>query len=107
MNGRVGCNTAYDRWIEYLNHLLKERNSGHQAFEHATTFTEYLKAIAHVDMQFSEAWGEGLDTPIGARGNYVNDISSLVSMFHDLIPDPALATLHQPFQGAAGGNDCI
>ena len=56
----------------------------------------------HVDMQFSEVWGEGLDTPIGARGNYTNDILSLVKMFHELMPDPTSETDHNPFQGVSG-----
>ena len=53
-------------------------------------------------MQYSDVYGEGLDTPMNARGNYSNDILALLRMFSELIPDPSARTTLNPFQGVAG-----
>ena len=58
--------------------------------------------VLHVDAMYSEAFGEVLDTPMEARGNYVNDINSLVDMFKELIPDHTAETRTNPFQGVNG-----
>ena len=55
------------RWIEYVNKIMKSRNSSFNAFESASIFTENVKACVHVDTEYSEACGEGLDTPMDAR----------------------------------------
>ena len=102
MNGRVGCNCAYDRWIEYVNNIMKSRNISYCGFEGLIEFTANLKSLYHVDMQYSEVYGEALDTPITARGNYSNDIESLLRFFHEKIPDPSETTNMNPFQGLAG-----
>ena len=41
--------------------------------------------------------GNGLDTPMAARGNYKLDIQCLVQWFHELIPDKNEVTIMQPF----------
>ena len=65
---RQGCNCAFDRWIEYVNHIMKDRNSCHHAFESTLHFSKHIKALLHVDMVYSEEFGVGLDTPMEARG---------------------------------------
>ena len=81
---------------------MKDRNQSHASFDTTTTFTKHLKAIAHVDSQYSEAYGEGLDTPMEARGNYRNDVLSMVRHFKSKIGDPFQTTTHNPFQGNGG-----
>ena len=85
-----------------MNKLLKERNQTHSSFDSTTTFTQHLKGIAHVDTQYSEVYGEGLDTPMEARGNYRNDVVTVARYFKRLIPSPFEESTHQPFQGLAG-----
>ena len=64
---RVVCCGACIRWIEFVNKIMKSRNSSYNAFETASVFTENVKACVHVDTEYSEAFGEGLDTPMEAR----------------------------------------
>ena len=52
-------------------------------------------------MSYSEEMGNGLDTPITARGNYVNDINALQRWFHALIPTPSRPTRISPFTGTS------
>ena len=78
------------------------RNQSHASFDTTTTFTKHLKGIAHVDTQYSEVYGEGLDTPMGARGNYANDVMALVKHLKAKIGDSATSTNINPFQGIAG-----
>ena len=50
-------------------------------------FTENMKACLHVDAQYSEAHGEGLDTPMEARyslARYSLDRYSLVVVQREL-----------------------
>ena len=79
--------------------LLKKRNQSHASFDTTTTFTENLKAIAHVDTQYSEIYGEGLDTPIEARGNYRNDVLAVLKYLKEMIPNPTEDSNINPFQG--------
>ena len=50
-----------------MNWIMKSRNSSFNAFESASVFTENIKAVVHVDSEYSQAYGEGLDTPMEAR----------------------------------------
>ena len=57
----------------------------------------WLKCVALVDLTYSDEMGNGLDTPMDARGNYLNDILALVRFFEQLIPDVNEETHTNPF----------
>ena len=66
---------------------MKDRNSCHHAFESTLHFSKNVKALLHTDLTYSEEMGNGLDTPMDARSNYVNDILALVRYLEQVIPD--------------------
>ena len=82
--------------------MLKQRNISHKGFDALLNFTQNIKSIIHTDMQYSEVYGEGLDTPITARGNYLNDISALLQYYREKVGDHSVVTDVNPFQGRNG-----
>ena len=94
-----------DRWVEFVNGLLKSRNISYNGFDGLVEFSHNLKAICHVDTQFSEAHGEVLDTPMSARGNHANDVKALLRYYQQKIPDHHMHSDVNPFQGIGEGVD--
>ena len=90
------------RWVEYINAVLKSRNISHSGFDGLVEFSHNLKAICHVDANYSEVYGEVLDTPMTARGNYTNDISALLRYHQTKIGDHHAHSSINPFQGDDG-----
>ena len=84
-----------------MNKLLKQRNLSHKGFDSLINFTQNIKAIMHVDMQYSDVFNEGLETPMNARGNYTHDVEAILRLFRELIPDHTVRTDLNPFQGVA------
>jgi hypothetical protein len=64
-------------------------------------FSKNVKALIHADLNYSEEFGNGLDTPMGARGNYSNDVQYMVRWFQHLIPDYRANTRINPFTGTS------
>ena len=62
-------------------------------------FSRSVKALIHCDMEYSEEIGNGLDSPMEARGNYQLDVTCLVKWFHAIISDIATPTRVSPFTG--------
>lgn len=90
---------AWCRWIEFINKIMKSRNVSYLGFASICSSTHYLKALSHVDTQYSETYGEGLDTPMDVRGLHRLDIINLVKFFKEMIGDPNTVTSLNPFQG--------
>ena len=78
---------------------MKDRNSCHHAFESTLHFSKNIKALLHVDLLFSEEMGNGLDTPMDARANYMQDILCLTRFFESVITDVNEVASINPFTG--------
>jgi hypothetical protein len=53
--GRDGGNMYVDRFVEFVNFLLKKRNSSHAAFDMALQFTPHLPALMHAHAAYETA----------------------------------------------------
>ena len=109
MTGRCVCVTCTVsnlvfglRYVEYVNGVLKHRNISYSGFDGLVEFSHNLKATCHVDCMYSEAFGEALDTPMTARGNYQNDVKALLRYYQRMIPSSHDPTSINPFQGVNG-----
>ena len=75
--GTVGAQMAFDRLIEYVNHLQKMRTTAFKGFEKQLQFTPHLKALVHIDAAWKEANGVFAGIDDGIPAYLYNDVAQL------------------------------
>ena len=68
---------AFDRMVEYLNLLQQKRATAFKGYESQLHFTEYLRALVHVDAAWKEADGSGSGIDSGFPAYLYNDVSQI------------------------------
>ena len=96
--GRDGGNMYVDRFVEFVNFLLKKRNSSHAAFDMALQFTPHLPALMHAHAAYETAvlGAPHVEDPI--RPSTHNEVAKLVDEFIKLLgTDLTTPTADNPF----------
>ena len=96
--GREGGNVYADRYVEFIQNLMKRRNSCHAAFESALQFTPHLPALMHAHAAYEAAvlGAPTVEDPVRASTHV--EVDTLVAEFIRLLgADLTVPVAENPF----------
>ena len=86
----LGCiYMAFDRFLEYVNMCQQQRGTAFKSFDNQLQFSQFLKAMIHVDSAWKTADGNGTGIDDGIPTYLYNDVAQIRRKLRETVRTPS------------------